>query len=65
MEDDIKDCEFVSVVLIDIDSFADINELYGFNVGDLVLVETAKILNKFSEKFGVTPYRLYGNVLLL
>lgn len=65
LEDDIKDCEFVSVVLIDIDSFADINELYGFNVGDLVLVETAKILNKFSEKFGVTPYRLYGNVFAL
>lgn len=48
-----------------LDSFADINELYGFNVGDLVLVETAKILNKFSEKFGVTPYRLYGNVFAL
>ncbi len=30
LEDDIKECEFVSIVLIDIDSFADINELYGF-----------------------------------
>lgn len=65
LEDDIKNCEFVSIVLIDIDSFADINELYGFNVGDLVLVETAKVLNNFSEKFGVTPYRLYGNVFAL
>ncbi|WP_198304866.1 EAL domain-containing protein [Arcobacter vandammei] len=65
LEDDIKDVEFVSVVLVDIDSFADINELYGFNVGDLVLVETAKVLEQFSEKFGVTPYRLYGNVFAL
>lgn len=65
LEDDIKNCEFVSIVLIDIDSFADINELYGFNVGDLVLVETAKVLNNFSEKFGVTLYRLYGNVFAL
>ncbi|TLT04620.1 EAL domain-containing protein [Aliarcobacter cibarius] len=65
LEDDIKECEFVSIVLIDIDSFADINELYGFKVGDLVLIETAKILNNFSEKFGVTAYRLYGNVFAL
>ncbi len=65
LEDDIKNSEFVSVVLLDIDSFADINELYGFNVGDLVLVETAKILKTFSEKYGVIPYRLYGNVFAL
>lgn len=65
LEDDIKDCEFVSIVLMDIDSFADINELYGFNIGDLVLVETARVLENFSEKFGVTAYRLYGNVFAL
>ena len=62
LEDDIKACDFVSIILIDIDSFADINELYGFNTGDLVLIEVAKRLNSFSEKYGVVPYRLYGNV---
>lgn len=65
LEDDIKACDFVSIILIDIDSFADINELYGFNTGDLVLIEVAKRLNSFSEKYGVVPYRLYGNVFAL
>ncbi|MDD3008271.1 MAG: EAL domain-containing protein [Arcobacter sp.] len=65
LEDDIKDSDFVSVALIDIDSFDDINELYGFSTGNLVLVEVAKILNSFALKFGVNAYRIYGNVYCL
>ena len=62
LEDNIKGKEFVSIVLLDIDSFADINELYGFNTGDLALAEIGKMLLVFSEKYDVTPYRLHGNV---
>lgn len=65
LEDEIKDKEFVSIVLIDIESFSDINELYGFHTGDLVLKEIANILIDFSEKYEVSPYRLYGNVFAL
>ena len=65
LEDDIKDDDFVSIALIDIDSFDDINELYGFSTGNLVLIEVAKILNEFSSKYSVTAYRIYGNVYCL
>lgn len=65
LEDDIKDDDFVSIALIDIDSFDDINELYGFSTGNLVLIEVAKILNEFSSKFSVGTYRIYGNVYCL
>jgi EAL domain-containing protein (putative c-di-GMP-specific phosphodiesterase class I)/GGDEF domain-containing protein len=62
LQEDIKDADFVSVSLIDIDSFDDINELYGFSTGNLVLIETANILNEFSAKYNVSVNRIYGNV---
>ncbi|MFY9088378.1 EAL domain-containing protein [Arcobacter aquimarinus] len=65
LEDDIKDSDFVSISLVDIDSFDDINELYGFSTGNLVLVEVAKILSDFALKYGVSAYRIYGNVYCL
>ncbi len=65
IEDDIKDNDFVSIALIDIDAFDDINELYGFSTGNLVLIEVGKILSEFSVKYNVTAYRIYGNVYCL
>jgi len=62
LQEDIKNDEFVSITLIDIDSFDDINELYGFSTGNLVLIETGNILKEFSKKFNVSVYRIYGNV---
>ncbi len=61
LEESIKEEEFVSIVVIDIDSFNDINELYGFNVGNQVLIETSKILKSFATKYESTAYRIYGN----
>lgn len=58
---DIKSEEFVSLILIDIDSFNDINELYGFSTGNLVLQETATILKEFSAKNDSSLYRIHGN----
>ena len=65
LEDDIKNNDFVSIALIDIDSFDDINELYGFSTGNLVLIEVAKILTEFAVKYNVAAYRFYGNVYCL
>jgi c-di-GMP phosphodiesterase len=65
LEDDIKNDDFVSIALIDIDSFDDINELYGFSTGNLVLIEVAKVLNEFAIKYNVNVYRFYGNVYCL
>ncbi len=65
LEDDIKDIDFVSITLLDIDSFDDINELYGFSIGNLVLIEVAKILSDFGSNYNVAVYRIYGNVYCL
>uniref|UniRef100_UPI0040476C1D EAL domain-containing protein n=1 Tax=Aliarcobacter sp. TaxID=2321116 RepID=UPI0040476C1D len=62
LEEDIKDDEFVSIVLVDIDSFDDINELYGFSTGNQVLIKTAEVLTDFSKKYNVDLYRVFGNV---
>lgn len=62
LEDDIHGKEFISIVLLDIDSFADINELYGFNTGDLALVEISNALTVFASKYELSAYRLHGNV---
>jgi diguanylate cyclase (GGDEF)-like protein len=65
LEEETKENDFVSITLIDIDSFDDINELYGFSTGNLVLIEVGKILNEFSLKYDVSVYRIYGNVYCL
>jgi EAL domain-containing protein (putative c-di-GMP-specific phosphodiesterase class I)/GGDEF domain-containing protein len=62
LEDDIKDADFVSITLVDIDTFDDINELYGFSIGNLVLIEVSKILSEFSSKYNLSVYRIHGNV---
>lgn len=58
---DIKNEEFISLILVDIDSFNDINELYGFSSGNLVLKETARILKEFASKNDSSLYRIHGN----
>lgn len=65
LEDDIKNDDFVSIALLDIDSFDDINELYGFQIGNTVLIKVAKLLNEFALKYNVMVYRIYGNVYCL
>ena len=61
LEESIKEEEFVSIVIIDIDSFNDINELYGFNTGNKVLIEASKILKNFAFSYDSMAYRIYGN----
>ena len=65
LEEEIKNNDFISIILLDIDSFSDINQLYGFSIGNLVLIEVGEILNEFSLKYGVSAYRIYGNVYCL
>jgi len=62
LQDEINDLEFVSIALIDIDTFDDINELYGFSTGNLVLIETSTILKEFAIKYDTSVNRIYGNV---
>ncbi|WP_210004247.1 EAL domain-containing protein [Arcobacter lacus] len=65
LDSDVKHGEFISIVLLDLDSFGDINELYGFVSAELVLVEIAKILKGFEKKYNVSAYRLSGDIFCL
>ena len=46
------------VILIDIDSFKTINELYGTEIGNEILIRFSKILNNFSQKKGFDLFRI-------
>jgi len=54
---DLKDIKDPIIILIDIDSFRTINDLYGNEKGDTVLKEFAKVLEKISIKIDGKVYR--------
>ncbi len=57
---DIKKNKNSAIVIFDIDQFQKINGYYGYDIGDFILIEFAKFLDKYSqndEKF----YRISGD----
>lgn len=65
LEDSIKNKESVVAILLDLDAFEDLNELYGFINAEEVLKEVAKILKKFESSYGVAAHRLSGDIFAL
>jgi len=61
----IKNKDSVAIILLDLDSFEDLNTLYGFINAELILVEVAKILKEFESSYNVTAYRLQGDIFAL
>ena len=55
---DIQDNNFPIITLVDIDSFKHINDLYGEDVGDAVLINMANLLQKISEDYKFDLYRV-------
>lgn len=60
-----KKQEFSTLFIIDIDSFDNINKLYGYDIGDKVLNSYAKVLLNFSKNKEYKTYRLYSNTFAL
>lgn len=58
LKKDIKNIEFGALTIIDIDDFHSINELYGFDIADKILIEVSKILKDFSKEYFVEIYKL-------
>lgn len=59
-----KDTESLSVLMLDIDDFKKVNDIYGHDVGDKVLTETAKVLRSH-VRLGDTVGRWGGEEFLL
>ncbi|RXJ77316.1 hypothetical protein CRV03_06410 [Arcobacter sp. F155] len=61
----IKEEEFVAVNFIDINNFDDINELYGFQIGNELLIKITKRLQEFSDEHDLKLYRVNGDIFAL
>jgi len=60
---DINEAQSSTIFLINIDSFQNINGLYGFHIGNKILQQFATCLNKFSDEY--TIYRTYADEFVL
>lgn len=62
---DLKKEEFLALSLIDIEGFDDINEIYGFEVGDEILIKVMELLKDFSTKNNISLYRLTSDIFAI
>jgi len=57
--------ESLTLFIVDIESFDDINELYSYQVGNTVLIEYAEFLLDFCKDKTYELFRVYGNTFAL
>jgi EAL domain-containing protein (putative c-di-GMP-specific phosphodiesterase class I)/GGDEF domain-containing protein/HAMP domain-containing protein len=62
---DLKNHESATLIVVDIESFDDINELYSYGIGNTVLIEYSKLLLRFCMNKSYEVYRIYGNTFAL
>ncbi|MEJ5173132.1 MAG: EAL domain-containing protein [Hydrogenothermaceae bacterium] len=49
------------VILINIDSFKEINDVYGFNIGDKILISVASRIKEYTQNHNFQVYRIGGD----
>lgn len=62
---DLLGVSFPQVILIDIDGFRNINDFYGTETGDSVLVEFSEFIINLTEPFAMKVYRLSSDEFLI
>ena len=62
---DMKNVDFPVLILIDIDDFHSINELFGTNDGDEILKSFAKLLKEYTQTKHYDIYRISGDQFVL
>lgn len=61
----VEDESFSTVVLMDINDFDDINELYGYKIGNEVLSKFTQYAEPLCKENGTELYRIYGNTFAI
>lgn len=56
----IKEEEFSSIVIININKFRDINELYGYRIGNILIEQLATNFKRIAQKYNLELYRIEG-----
>jgi diguanylate cyclase (GGDEF)-like protein/PAS domain S-box-containing protein len=59
--EDLKDKKNVKLILINIDSFKEINDVYGYEIGDKILKTLAERLKSFVSNHNLQIYKLSGD----
>jgi len=62
---DLNEEEFCALSLVDINDFNDLNELYGFSIGNSVLIKVKELLESFCNDNSLELYRLNSDVFAI
>jgi len=65
LSEDLKTNKFAMLALVDIDRLQFINDLYGAEIGNQIIIKVANILSKFAIKHGCKLYRTSGDEFAL
>ena len=62
---DIKNISHPKAIVVDLDSFSDINEYFGRSIGDFVLKEVAQSIKTYADSENMKTYRMDSDEFLL
>ena len=63
--EDIKKSSRPSLALINIDSFSEVNDFYGHEKGDQVIIQLASIVEEITKEYGYLTYHLQGDEFVI
>lgn len=59
--ENIEQKKYVAVLLLNIDNFREINDLYGHEIGDKILQEVAKSIETIIENYSLNLYKMHSD----
>lgn len=57
-DEELKNTKIPKVIVLNIDSFKDVNEFYGKKIGDFVLIDISKMIKEFAKQNDMKAYRI-------
>ncbi len=63
--EDIKNSKKPSLALINIDSFSEVNDFYGHDKGDQVIIQLSSIVDDLTQDYGYLTYHLQGDEFVI